>query len=46
MMFGGKEATVGVVDADGSPAVDRAENRRRWFAIAGAGVGVLGSVRS
>ena len=46
MMFGGTSAdvTVGVAgaDGDGQKPVDRAENRRRWVAIAGATVGVTG----
>ena len=46
MMFGGtsEDVTVGVVDADGGPKTpaDRAADRRRWFAIAGATVGVTG----
>jgi hypothetical protein len=46
MMFGGgsSDVTVGVAGADGDAQkpVDRAENRRRWLAIAGATVGVTG----
>jgi hypothetical protein len=43
MMFGGSsDVTVGVADADGEAPVNRAENRRRWFSIAGATVGIVG----
>jgi hypothetical protein len=47
MMFGGtseftNEATVGVADADSESPANSAENRRRWLAIAGAAVGIVG----
>jgi hypothetical protein len=43
MMFGGSsDVTVGVAGADGEAPVDRVENRRRWFAIAGATAGIVG----
>jgi len=43
MMFGGSsDVTVGVADADGEAPVNRAENRRRWFSIVGATVGIVG----
>jgi hypothetical protein len=43
MMFGGTSAvTVGVANADGDAPVDPVQNRRRWYAIIGTTISIVG----